>query len=97
MRVGFPSQVSVKKLCKQKLCKFVVHHVTSNQRFFTFQKHENVHFISNNFLSKRLTGKNNMMWSIHFNQKTAGVLLFRIYHIEMHVTNICQPLTIYYG
>ena len=76
----------MKKLCKQKLCKFVVHHVTSNQRFFTFLKHKNVHFISSNFLSKRLTGKNNNMWSIYFNQKTPGVLLFRIYHIEMHVT-----------
>ena len=57
--------------------------------FLHFSKHENVHLISSNFLSKRLTGKNNMMWSIHFNQKTPGVLLFRIYHIEMHVTNIC--------
>ena len=35
--------------------------------------------------------KNNTMWSVclYFNQQTRTVSVFRIYHIEMPVTNIC--------
>ena len=37
---------------------------------------------------------NDMMWSIYFNQQTPTVSVFRIYHIETHVTNIiiCKNL-----
>ena len=36
-----------------------------------------------------MKSENNTIWSIYFNQQAPKVSVFRIYHIKMHVTNIC--------
>ena len=48
------SRISEQISCKQKLCKFVVHLVTSNERFW-FQKNKNFRFVSGNFSSERFS------------------------------------------
>ena len=50
------SRISEQMSCKQKVCKFVVHLVTTNQGF-RFQKNKNVRFISGNFSSGRFSWK----------------------------------------
>ena len=62
----------------------------SEQKWTTMNK--NVRFISGNFSSERFSWKVKTMWSIYFNQQTPTVLVFRIYHTETHVTNICWNL-----
>ena len=46
-KVQVPSQASVNKLCKQKICKFVVNLKVTN--CFGFQENKNVRFISGVF------------------------------------------------
>ena len=79
--------IFLKKVCLRFgfLCQ-----VSVNKKRTTMNK--NVRFISGNFSSERFSWKVKTMWSIYFNQQTPTVLVFRIYHTETHVTNICWNL-----
>ena len=48
----------------------------------------NVSFLAAFNLTDFVKNENNTIWSIYFNQQAPTVSVFRIYHIETHVTNI---------
>ena len=81
MRV--PSDTSVRKYYADKTYAnlwFILLQVTKG---FRFQKNKNVRFISGNFSTIRYG------LPILINQQAPAVSVFRIYHIETHVTNVC--------
>ena len=83
--VQVPSHASVNKLCRQKLCKFVVHLVTSNWRFCVSKEQKCSFHLRQLFIWKIFVkSENNTMWSINFNQQTPTVSVLGIYLIETH-------------
>ena len=85
-----PSHASVSKYYADKTYAnlwFILLQVTKG---FRFQKNQNVRFISGNFLSQSFVKTIRCGLHILINQQAPAVSVFRIYHIETHVTNICQ-------
>ena len=85
-KVEVPSRALVNKLCNKNYANlwFILLQVTKG---FRFQKKKMfVSFLATFHLRDFLKSENNTMWSIYFNQQTLTASLFRIYHIERHLT-----------
>ena len=83
------SRISEQMLCRQNLCKFVVHLVTS-YRVLGFQiTRMYVLFLATFDLTDFREKRKQYDMVSYFNQQAPTVSVFRIYHIEIHVMNIC--------
>ena len=90
-KVQVPSHSSVSKYYADKTYANLWFTLLQVTKGFRFQKNKNVRLISGNFSYHRffVKSENNTTWSTYFNQQAPTVSVFRIYHTEMHVTNIC--------